>query len=96
MAKSNQKLALELDAGLKVLKENGQYRALYAKWLGIYERPRPSRVVGYLLAGLGLVAFFFLVAMAFVVALRRTVRQRTAELASNERKYRAWSIACLR
>ena len=88
VAKANQQLALELDAGLKVLKENGRYQALYAKWLGIYEKPLPSRVVGFLLAGLGLVAFFFLLSLAFVLTLQRTVKQRTAELASNERKYR--------
>lgn len=47
-----------------------------------------ERLARELDAALALVAFLLAVALAFVVALRRTVRRRTEELAANERKYR--------
>jgi polar amino acid transport system substrate-binding protein len=88
VAGGDRKLALELDDGLKILKENGRYQAIYRKWLGVYEKPLSDRVVADLLIGLGTIAFFLLLALAFIVVLRRAVGQRTADLAANERRYR--------
>ncbi len=88
VAKSDQKLALELDEGLKILKENGRYQAIYRKWLGVYDKPPSDRVVANLFIGLGTIAFFLLLALAFLVVLKRAVGQRTADLAANERRYR--------
>jgi PAS domain S-box-containing protein len=87
--KGNEGLARELDAGLGILEQSGRLDEIYSKWLGIYERPLPAPLPAWLLACLGAAGFLLAAAAAFALALKRTVRLRTAELAANERKYRA-------
>jgi PAS domain S-box-containing protein len=91
VAKGNSRLARELDAGLNILKENGRLDEIYSKWLGVRDRALPARAPAWLLAGLALAGLLLAVSFAFVAALRRTVRRRTAELEANERKYRTLS-----
>jgi PAS domain S-box-containing protein len=86
--KGNEGLVRELDAGLNVLKQSGALDAIYEKWLGVYDRSIPSPAPAWLLAVLAAAGFLLAASAVFVLALRRTVRLRTAELAENERKYR--------
>jgi len=88
VAKGNERLARELDAGLNILKQSGRLEEIYSKWLGIYERPLPVRAPLWLVVVLAIAGLLLVLAFCFVLALRRTVRLRTAELAANERKYR--------
>jgi PAS domain S-box-containing protein len=88
VAKSNERLARELDAGLYILKQNGRLDEIYTKWLGVYERPLPGRAPAWLVAGLAIAGLLLVLFLGFLLALHRTVRLRTAELAANERKYR--------
>jgi PAS domain S-box-containing protein len=87
--KGDESLARELDAGLNILKQNGTFEDIYGRWLGVLERPDPYGIPGWLLLGLGIAGSLLAVALAFVLALRRMVRLRTAQLAANERRYRA-------
>ena len=83
-------LLAQLGEGLKVLEENGEYRRIYEKWLGVYDKA-PSvlfKLVRYF-------SFVFIPLLVLLVAillwswsLRRQVRRRTAELRSRERQYR--------
>jgi PAS domain S-box-containing protein len=91
VARGNGKLARELDAGLNALKVSGRLDVIYSKWLGVYERPPPARAPAWVPSSLAVVALLLAASLAFVFVLRSTVRRRTAELAANERKYRALS-----
>jgi PAS domain S-box-containing protein len=88
VAKGNERLVRELDSGLEILKQSGSFKAIRAKWLGIYAKKATRRTVWRLVLGLSIVASLFLIALALALALRRTVKLRTAELSANERKYR--------
>jgi PAS domain S-box-containing protein len=85
-------LLAELSEGMQVLKHSGQYRAIYEKWLGLYEPDRPAwRVVLKYVAmvGVPLMAIALLM-LAWSWSLRHQVAERTAELAS---QYRLLEVA---
>jgi polar amino acid transport system substrate-binding protein len=50
VAKGNERLARELDAGLGILKQSGKFDEIYAKWLGVYHKPMYRRIPAWLLA----------------------------------------------
>jgi PAS domain S-box-containing protein len=73
-------LAQRLNEGLNIVKATGQYRALYDKWLGVYERP-PARLTTRQVAWLAaLVLVLFATSLIWSWSLRRLVRRRTSEL----------------
>ncbi|HET6418561.1 MAG TPA: transporter substrate-binding domain-containing protein, partial [Geobacteraceae bacterium] len=45
--KGNQELLSRLDEGLKILKENGEYREIYERWFGVYEKQDVWNAVKY-------------------------------------------------
>lgn len=81
-------LARELDGGLEALRRSGRLEALDAKWLGPYGRLPPRLAPAWLLAALATLVSLLVLALVFVVVLRREVLRRTRELSMNEGKYR--------
>ena len=89
--KQNHKpLLAQLGEGLKVLDENGQYRHIYEKWLGVYEDPRPAlpTLLRYAAVVVIPLLLLFLVFFLWSWFLRRQVARRTAELHRSEQQYR--------
>jgi len=84
-------LLSQFSAGLKVLDENGDYRRIYNKWLGIYENPYVglSKIIRYLamttIPLLVLLAVFFL----WSWSLRKQVARRTVQLAGVSMRHQA-------
>jgi len=80
-AKSNTDLRNLFNEGLRQVKENGEYRKIYNRWLGVLE---PEASLGWIIeAVLLLVAAASLltaIAIGIIAVLRRQVRKRTAEL----------------
>ena len=80
-AAGNTELINLLNDGLARLKESGEYRNIYNKWMGVLEPDsRREQTKKILMAFL---AFFALPAMAgggIIFALNRTIKRRTAEL----------------
>ncbi|MCX8033134.1 MAG: transporter substrate-binding domain-containing protein [Thermoleophilia bacterium] len=79
-------LLAQFSEGLALIKQSGEYRRIYEKWLGVYEKPRPStrtilRYVGY---AVGPLVVILLAVLAWLWALRREVARRTKELKSSE------------
>ena len=83
VALNHKALLAQLGEGLKILDENGGYRRIYEKWLGIYNGP-PSGLVPFLrYTGMILIplALLILVFSLWSWYLRKQVGQRTRELA---------------
>ncbi len=85
-----QALLAHLSEGLKLVKESGEYREIYNRWMGVYEERPPGlaaalRTVAWVLVPLVLV---LIGAFAWTRTLRRKVRERTVELRESERRYR--------
>lgn len=101
--KGRSALVAELAEGLQVLKHSSQYRAIYDKWLGVYEPGRPAwqTVLKYMAVGAVPLLVVALLALAWSWSLRRQVAERTSELASQYRllrvagetaRFGGWSI----
>lgn len=74
--KSNTELLAKFNEGLAILKQTGQYQAIYDKWLGILE-PRGiarARIVKYA----SLVAIAFLLALGGTLLWSRTLKKQVA------------------
>ena len=83
-------LLAQFSEGLRVLKDSGEYRRLYEKWMGVYEEPTPS--LGALLRKLAMI-LTPLLALLFGIflwswALRRQVKMRTKELEESEQRFK--------
>jgi polar amino acid transport system substrate-binding protein len=79
----NEELLSRFSEGLAILKQTGQYQAIYDKWLGVQE---PSRLVWDRVAKYGAVALVLLVLVLIATVvwsrmLQRRVAERTEELA---------------
>ncbi len=89
-------LLAHFSEGLRTLEENGEYRRIYEKWMGIYEAPSPRFVD--ILRHLTMVAvpllLILLTSFVWSWTLRRQVASRTAALRESEEFQRA-VIACL-
>jgi signal transduction histidine kinase/DNA-binding NarL/FixJ family response regulator len=82
VAEGNQELLERLTQGLLIVKETGQYKKIYDKWLRIFEPPKTSfaSILKYL--------FFFILAFTLTgmllffwfLSLKRQVASRTKEL----------------
>ncbi len=88
--KGNEEILARINEGLAILRQTGEYQAIYDKWLGVLEPPRfPwERVVHYGLLALVLLAIGLAGTVIWSRTLQRKVAQRTAELANEaaERK----------
>jgi PAS domain S-box-containing protein len=76
----NQELAFRLDEALNILKVNGQYRGLYEKWFGVYEKKTWWELVKYYVWGLALVVSLFFASLVWSRSLQKKVATRTDEL----------------
>jgi len=78
----NEPLLLQLNEGLRVVKETGRYDEIYEKWFGVVEPPGvPSAViVRYVLGGLFVILLLGGMAFVWIAVLRNTVAARTREL----------------
>jgi len=88
VAEKNTTLLRELNQALATVNATGMYAQLNEKWFSAYKRDSFfDQARYYIYAGAGLVAFSF-IAVAWLWAVRRTVRKRTEELKTSEEKYR--------
>jgi PAS domain S-box-containing protein len=96
-AVSNGKAALlaEFSEGLRLLKESGEYRRIYEKWMGLYDESPPSFLS--VLRYIAMVALPLLVLLLIFIfwwwSMRRQVEVRTMDLRKSEEFQRAM-IAC--
>ncbi len=87
----NRKILLaKLSEGLSALHASDEYRAIYKKWLGVYEDTPPSfAVILRYAAIIGSPLLLLLIAsLIWSRTLRRQVSRRTAELSKSEEKFR--------
>jgi len=85
-----QALATQFGEGLRVLRETGEYRQIYDKWLGGHEES-PVRLTAILkYVAMVAVPLLLLLAASFLWSrsLRRLVARRTAELRHSQETYR--------
>jgi PAS domain S-box-containing protein/putative nucleotidyltransferase with HDIG domain len=88
IAEKNTTLLRELNQALATVNATGAYAQLNEKWFSAYKRDSFfDQARYYIYVGAGLVAFS-LIAVAWLWAVRRTVRRRTEELKTSEEKYR--------
>jgi len=80
-AKSNTDLRNLFNEGLRQVNENGEYRKIYNRWLGVLE---PEASLGWIIETVLILvaaaAFLTAIAIGIIAVLRRQVRKRTAEL----------------
>ncbi len=83
-------LLAEFAEGLKTLQDNGEYRRIYEKWMGVYEEssPGPLAILRYVAYGVGPLLVLLLAALFWTRSLRRQVARRTEALRSSEEQYR--------
>ncbi|MDF1556240.1 MAG: transporter substrate-binding domain-containing protein [Deferrisomatales bacterium] len=88
-------LLAQFGEGLKALEENGEYRRIYEKWLGVYQPQPPPLWVALRYSAWVILPLMGIVAAAFLWSwsLRRKVAERTRELRASEEFQRAM-IAC--
>lgn len=80
--KGNAPLLLQLNEGLRVVKETGRYGEIYEKWFGVVEPPGvPTAViVRYVLGGVIVILLLGGMVFVWIAVLRNTVAARTREL----------------
>ncbi len=83
-------LLAQFGEGLRVLKDSGEYRRLYEKWMGVYEAPTPSFVTILRKLAMVLVPLLLLLLGFFLWSwtLRRQVKMRTGELRESEERFK--------
>jgi PAS domain S-box-containing protein len=86
----HQALLAQLGEGLEAVKESGEYRRIYEKWMGVYpgEDPGPVQILKYSAMVLGPLLFVLLASVAWSWSLRRQVARRTAEIQESEQHFR--------
>lgn len=80
---NNEDLLYLLNAAIYQMKIDGEYDKIYYKWFGIYEAPRISKTVWYILALLG---GCLIILGIFIWLLRLKVRHATKELKEKNHK----------
>jgi PAS domain S-box-containing protein len=77
-----QALLAQLSEGLQMVKQSGEYREIYDRWMGVYEDRPPGLVSALRYSAIVLVPLLLVLLGAFLWtrALRRQVAARTAEL----------------
>ena len=103
VAKGNKALLASLNEGLHVIKESGDYRQIFDRWMGVYETGPPAwRVIlKYVLFVAVPLLVIALLALAWSWTLRRKVARRTADLTAHYRllhvagrtaRFGGWSV----
>lgn len=79
-------LLAQFSEGLALIEQSGEYRRIYEKWLGVYEKPSPSTgtILRYVAYAVGPLVVILLAVFGWLWALRREVARRTRELKSSE------------
>lgn len=88
----NQKaLVALLGEGLKVLGETGEYRRIYEKWMGVYEKSPPNLATVFRYVAMVALPLFALLLISFLWSwsLRKQVARRTEELRKSEVQFRS-------
>ena len=86
VSKGNEWLLAQLNEGLRVLKNNGQYNDIHQRWMGFdVSKKNQGRYLIYVYVGLTIILAIFIWAQI----LRRQVRRRTADLKRSEERYRS-------
>ncbi|MFZ5764671.1 MAG: transporter substrate-binding domain-containing protein [Thermodesulfobacteriota bacterium] len=91
----HQALLTQLAEGLKILDENGQYRRIYEKWMGVYEESETEWRSILLHVAMGALPLLFVLLVVFLWSwsLRRQVAAKTRELRESTELQRAM-VAC--
>ncbi|HEQ71136.1 MAG TPA: transporter substrate-binding domain-containing protein [Spirochaetia bacterium] len=81
-AKGQQALLVNFSEGLRVLQENGEYRHIYEKWLGVYHENPLSLLEALRYSAIVLIPLLLVLFAGFVWSwtLRRQVARKTREL----------------
>jgi polar amino acid transport system substrate-binding protein len=81
--KGNEEILARINEGLAILKQTGEYYAIYNKWLGVLEPPRfPwEKAVRYVMSALVVLLIGLAGTVIWSRTLQRKVAQRTVELA---------------
>ncbi|MDX9802321.1 MAG: transporter substrate-binding domain-containing protein, partial [Spirochaetia bacterium] len=89
--KDNKPLLAQFSEGLKSIEENGEYRRIYEKWMGVYKEESISFTLMRRYAAMILVPLFFLliISLLWTWLLRRLVAKKTAELKQSETQFRS-------
>jgi PAS domain S-box-containing protein len=86
--KGNTALRYRLDEALNILKVNGQYKKIYDKWFGIYEKRNLWQTIRYFVWAIALIGLLLVASFIWTWSLRRQVQKRTAELREREKRLR--------
>lgn len=78
--KGNEELLLNLNAGLQIIKANGEYDRLYDHWLGIYDEKNVIQLITKYAWVLFLIVLILIFLLVNIGILRRMVRAKTKEL----------------
>ena len=81
-AKSNEALIRHITDAISVLKENGEYRKIYSKWLGVYHETGKdySRIFKYILLGFAVMLILLSGFIFWNRSLKKQVERKTSEL----------------
>jgi len=84
--KGDADLLAQLNEGLAIIKANGRYDELHAKWFGVIEERRllTQDILDYGAIGAGVLAFLLAGAYLWQVSLRRQLARQTHELRTRE------------
>ncbi len=77
-----------VNEGLQQIKESGEYRRIYEKWLGVYdpEALHWRTIIKYVAVTAVPLVFVLLMALAWLMGTRAQVTRRTKELRASERE----------
>lgn len=79
--KNNEALQAKFTDGLAALKKTGEYRKIYSKWLGVYEKQTDwKEILNYIIIIVISLILMLMAAFIWVKMLRQQVRARTKEL----------------
>jgi PAS domain S-box-containing protein len=81
-------LRYRIDEALNILKVNGEYKNIYDKWFGIYEKRDLWQTIRYFVWAMALIIVLLGASFIWSWSLRRQVRNRTAELREREGRLR--------
>jgi len=81
-------LRYRLDEALNILKVNGKYKQIYAKWFGVYEKRDLWQTIRYFVWAMALIVALLGASFIWSWSLRRQVRIRTTELREREKRLR--------
>jgi len=86
VSSGQQALLTQFSEGLRVLRESGEYRQIYDKWLGVYEESplRLATILRYVAMVAGPLLLLVVASVLWSWSLSREVARRTAELRQSQ------------